>query len=44
METGASPALAVELPAFVERYLAARNAFDTDAMALQRFRARLSRR
>jgi steroid delta-isomerase-like uncharacterized protein len=33
MEVGASPELAVELPAFVERYLTAWNACDTDAMA-----------
>jgi steroid delta-isomerase-like uncharacterized protein len=33
MEIGATPELAVELPAFVERYLAAWNARDTDAIA-----------
>ena len=33
MEIGASPELALELPAIVERYLAAWNACDTDAIA-----------
>jgi len=33
MEIGASPELAIELPAFVERYLAAWNSCDTAAMA-----------